>query len=65
MKEKDRAMDHPSRAQTGCDTGGLGLPGVRGVGGGGRGPRPEPVWASWGNPENSLLAAKEQGGLRN
>ena len=34
MKEKDRAMDHPSRAQTGCDTGGLGLPGVRGVGGG-------------------------------
>ena len=39
--------------------------GVRGVGGGGRGPRPEPVWAPWGNPENSVLAAKEQGGLRN
>ena len=38
---------------------------VRGVGGGGRGPRPEPVWAPWGNPENSVLAAKEQGGLRN
>ena len=32
-------MDHPSRAQTGCGTGGLGLshfklPGVRSVGGG-------------------------------
>ena len=39
--------------------------GVRCVGGVGRGPRPEPVWAPWRNPENSLLAAKEQGGLRN
>ena len=26
----------------------------------GQGPRPEPVWAPWGN-----LAAKEQGGLKN
>lgn len=25
MEEKDRAMDHPSRAQTGDDTGGLAL----------------------------------------
>lgn len=39
MEEKDRAMDHPSRAQMGCDIGWLGLshfklPGVRSVGGG-------------------------------